>query len=69
VQGEERQMGKAVGKDQVKGKATYPAHFGVENSRRQAEESIREALTHLTRFDRRANPLRAMATLILQRTN
>jgi geranylgeranyl diphosphate synthase, type II len=69
VQGEKSQMGKAVGKDQAKGKATYPALFGVENSQRQAEESIREALTHLAPFDRRANPLRAIAKFILQRTN
>ena len=40
-------MGKAVGKDRAKGKATYPALFGVEDSRRKAEELVREAVTHL----------------------
>jgi geranylgeranyl diphosphate synthase, type II len=69
VEGEESQMGKAVGKDQAKGKATYPALFGVENSRRQAEGSIQEALAHLASFNWRANPLRAIAKYILQRTN
>jgi geranylgeranyl diphosphate synthase type II len=69
VQGEESQMGKAVRKDQAKGKATYPTLFGVEDSRRQAEGCIQAAITHLTPFDGRANPLRSIAKYILQRTN
>ena len=69
VQGEEKQMGKAVGKDRAKGKATYPALFGIEDSRRKAEGLIREAVTHLDPFNRRANPLREIARYILQRKN
>ncbi len=69
VQGEEAQMGKAVGKDQAKGKATYPGLFGIESSRRKAEELIREALADLTPFKKEAEPLREIARFILQRTN
>ncbi len=69
VQGEETRMGKAVGKDQAKGKATYPALFGVEDSRRKAEGLVREAVTRLDSFDGRANPLREIARYILQRRN
>ena len=69
VQGEETQMGKAVGKDRAKGKATYPALFGIEDSRRKAEGLVREAVTHLDPFNQRANPLREIARYILQRRN
>ena len=69
VQGEETQMGKAVGKDRTKGKATYPSLFGIEDSRRKAEGLVREAVTHLDPFNRRANPLREIARYILQRKN
>jgi len=69
VQGEETQMGKAVGKDRARGKATYPALFGIENSRRKAEGLVRDAVAHLDPFNRRANPLREIARYILQRKN
>jgi len=69
VQGEETKMGKAVGKDRAKGKATYPALFGIEDSRRKAEGLIREAGTRLDSFGPRANPLREIARYILQRKN
>jgi len=68
VQGEERKLGKAVGKDQAKGKATYPGLFGNAESRRKAEVLVEEALGHLRPFDRRANPLREIAKFILERT-
>jgi geranylgeranyl diphosphate synthase type II len=67
--GEEAKLGKAVGKDQTKGKATYPGLYGIPESRRQAEELIEGALHHLQSFDRRANPLREIARFILNRTN
>jgi len=69
VQGEEAQMGKAVGKDQAKGKATYPGLFGVEASRKKAEELIRGALADLASFKESAEPLRAIARFVMQRTN
>ena len=67
VGGEEKKLGKAVGKDQAKGKATYPALFGIAESRRKAEVMVREALHHLQPFDGRANPLREIASFILER--
>jgi geranylgeranyl diphosphate synthase type II len=68
VQGEERKLGKAVGKDQAKGKATYPGLFGIAESRRKAEALVEEALGHLKIFDGRANPLREIAKFVLKRT-
>ncbi len=67
VQGEEKKLGKAVGKDQAKGKATYPALFGIAESRRMAEVLVEEALGRLQLFTGRANPLREIARFILKR--
>jgi geranylgeranyl diphosphate synthase, type II len=69
VEGQEAEMGKAVGKDRAKGKATYPALFGVEDSRRKAEELVGEAVACLNPFGHRANPLREIARYILRRKN
>jgi geranylgeranyl diphosphate synthase type II len=69
VEGEEGKLGKAVRKDQSKGKATYPALFGVSESRLKAERLMEEALACLDSFNRRANPLREIAKFILKRTN
>ena len=68
-EGEEKKLGKAVRKDQSKGKATYPGLYGVAESRRKAESLIEEVLAHLKSFDRRANPLREIAVFFLRRTN
>lgn len=69
VHGEARKMGKAVRKDQSQGKATYPALFGITESRRKAEGSVSEALDELQGFSRQANPLREIAKFIIQRTS
>ena len=69
VEGEEGKLGKAVRKDQSKGKATYPALFGINESRLRAERLTEEALACLDSFNRRANPLREIAKFILERTH
>ncbi len=48
VEGGEAELGKTVGKDAVAGKPTYPAHYGVEESRRLAAQSIAGAKNALT---------------------
>ena len=67
--GEEAKLGKTVGKDQPKGKATYPGLYGIPESRRRAEQLVEGAIHHLQSFDRRANPLREIARFILNRVN
>jgi geranylgeranyl diphosphate synthase, type II len=67
VQGDPSKMGKAAGKDRARGKATYPAFFGIADSRRRAERLVQEALASLDSFRRRAEPLREIARYILQR--
>lgn len=72
VQGEKDKLGKAVRKDESKGKVTYPSLYGIAESRRQAQVLVEEAIGHLTpllRGNRRADPLREIAKFILGRTN
>ena len=69
VKGEIRKLGKAVRKDQIQKKATYPALFGVRDSLRQADCLVQEALAYLKPLNRRANPLREISQFILQRMN
>jgi len=62
------ELGKPAGSDEAQHKATYPAFFGVENTRQLAEQAVAESLAALERFDHRADPLRALARYIVDRT-
>lgn len=61
------QLGKAAGSDAVRGKATYPAFFGLEGTRDRAAEAVRAAREALRDFDLRADPLRGLADYVLTR--
>jgi len=63
------QLGKAAGSDANRGKATYPAYFGVEQTKIMAKEAIEEAIDALLGFDVKADPLRQLATYIYTRSN
>ncbi|MDW8104744.1 MAG: polyprenyl synthetase family protein [Armatimonadota bacterium] len=67
VLGDPRKMGKAVGTDAARGKATYPALFGVDASRRRAYHLVQEAVQALRDFGEKAEPLRAIAHLVVER--
>jgi len=60
-------LGKATQSDRARGKATYPRLFGLDESRRQAEAAVQEALQSLSIFDQRADPLRWLARYVLLR--
>ncbi len=62
------QLGKTAGGDQRKGKATYPAFFGIACSRDKAEKAITAAKDALADFDEKAEPLRAIADYIYCRS-
>ncbi len=62
-------LGKAAGSDSQRGKATYPAFFGVEQTRRLARQAVDEAITALAGFDQRAEPLRALAEYVFTRSH
>ncbi len=67
VEGTTEELGKAAGSDADRAKATYPAFFGVEETRGKAREAVTAAETALAGFDQQAEPLRLLARYILTR--
>ncbi len=61
------ELGKTPGKDSKADKATYPALFGLDESRTRAKVLVAEALAALEVFDAGAEPLRAMACFAVER--
>ena len=60
-------LGKTPGKDQVAGKATYPALFGIDESRRRAERIVEAALDTLRAHDLLHPPLAELARFAVRR--
>ena len=67
VEGNPALMGKAVGTDQLHAKGTYPSILGLQESKRFARKLIQQALQALEAFGNKAEPLRAIATYIIER--
>ncbi len=63
------QLGKAAGSDAELGKATYPAYFGIKETRLRAEKAVKEAKNCLADFDDKARPLRLLADYIYTRSH
>ncbi len=63
------QLGKAAGSDAELGKATYPAYFGVEETRTRAQGAVKKAKAALAGFDSKAEPLRLLADYIYTRSH
>lgn len=63
------QLGKAAGSDEALGKATYPAYFGIEETRNKAKAAVEGAKDSLLSFDDKARPLRLLADYIYTRSN
>ncbi len=68
IEGTAAELGKAVGSDAERHKATYPAFFGVEETRTKAAQAVAGAEAALALLGRPAEPLRALAQYILTRT-
>ncbi|MGA9061858.1 MAG: polyprenyl synthetase family protein [Terracidiphilus sp.] len=62
-------LGKTAGKDQATEKATWPAVYGVEQSRRDAAQLIEEAFAALSPYGTRADGLKAVARYLVERRN
>jgi geranylgeranyl diphosphate synthase type II len=67
VEGDPAVMGKAAGTDKLRHKSTYPSLLGLEKSKAFAENLTANALQALESFDQKADPLRAIATYIVDR--
>ena len=61
------QLGKKAGSDAKLAKATYPAFFGVEETRVKAKQAVNDAITCLEDFDDKCTPLRELAHYIYYR--
>lgn len=59
--------GKREGGDAAHGKATYPAVLGIDGARGVARELLARCLAALAPLGERAEPLRALATFIVER--
>jgi geranylgeranyl diphosphate synthase type II len=61
------QLGKTAGKDSVAEKATYPALFGLEESRKRADGLAEGAGAALDGFGARAERLKTLARFLVER--
>ncbi|MGE4504464.1 MAG: polyprenyl synthetase family protein [Desulfovibrionaceae bacterium] len=68
VVGDEAALGKPVGSDEARGKSTYPALLGLEESRRLAGEYVEQALAAVAPFEGEdAEFLKDLARYIVER--
>jgi geranylgeranyl diphosphate synthase type II len=65
----QEELGKTAGKDLQAQKATYPSIWGLDQSRRQAQQLVDEAKAELASFGEKARPLMAIADFITSRTH
>jgi geranylgeranyl diphosphate synthase type II len=63
------QLGKTAGKDQATEKATWPAVYGIEQSRRDAVQLVEEAFAALEPYGSRAEGLKSVARYLVDRKN
>jgi farnesyl diphosphate synthase len=67
VEGDPVQMGKAAGKDEKAGKATFVTILGPDRARAQAQLLADQAAAHLDVFDEKADLLRSLASYVVNR--
>jgi geranylgeranyl diphosphate synthase type II len=67
VEGTLATLGKTAGSDVRKKKVTYPAHYGLETSRKKARELIDQTKRSLAPLGPAAEPIRALADFVLER--
>lgn len=67
IEGSQEEIGKDVGSDLEKKKATYPAILGMAASKERALELMNMAIDSLKDFDEKAEPLRKIAKYVVER--
>ncbi|NND65013.1 MAG: geranyl transferase [Gammaproteobacteria bacterium] len=68
VEGDEKKLGKPVGRDNQRGKNTYPRLMGLSEAKAHASRLSHRAIDQLDRFGDRANVLRYLANFIIARS-
>jgi farnesyl diphosphate synthase len=69
VQGETAVIGKRAGADEQRDKATWPALFGLQDARRRCDDLLQSAIRQLEQFAGAADPLRQLASFIVERSH
>jgi len=69
VLGSARDLGKTPGKDARQGKRTYPARYGLEESRRRADSCVMDALRAVGFLGKRGAILKDLARWVSSRTH
>ncbi len=67
IEGDEKKLGKPVGSDVRNKKATYPALFGLEQSKVKASLAADRATAVLSKFGREADFLRDLVKFVIER--
>jgi geranylgeranyl diphosphate synthase type II len=67
IEGDAAALGKSIGSDRSRGKATYPSVLGLAESKKKARELTGSALDALAPFGQEADPLREIARFIISR--
>jgi geranylgeranyl diphosphate synthase type II len=63
------QLGKTAGKDLASEKATYPALFGLDESKKKAAALLQSASNAVEKFGRRGDCLKSLAQFLVERKN
>ena len=63
------ELGKTAGKDTASVKATWPAVYGIERSRADADQLIADAFAAIESFGPAADPLKSLAQYLVDRTH
>lgn len=69
VVGDQQQLGKDIGSDEQRGKATYPAVLGLDTARQRMNELHEHALELLAPFGTHAEALRQISHYIINRSS
>jgi geranylgeranyl diphosphate synthase type II len=67
VTGTREELGKNANTDAQRGKKTYPTFYGVDGARRLADDCVDRAISRVSTFDGKADPLRELAKYITAR--
>ncbi|MEL6839130.1 MAG: polyprenyl synthetase family protein [Pseudomonadota bacterium] len=67
--GDAEMMGKAVGKDEAAGKATFVSHLGLDGAKSRAVELVEEACDALSPYGDDAETLKEAARFVIARTH
>ena len=67
IEGNETTLGKSIGKDEKVKKATFPAVYGLEESKEMANKLIEEAKEIISYYGEKAHILQLLSDFILTR--